>query len=68
MSGYAGLSMKMGNLVIHKKFKGSIGFVLNRATWSREPIYEVWWLKHYYDTGRKSPVYMWEVEVIDESR
>ena len=60
--------MKIGDLVAHPKYEGSIGFVLNRVTWSSEPIYEVWWFKHYYDTGRKSPVYDWEVEVISESR
>ena len=60
--------MKIGDLVAHPKYEGSIGFVLNRVTWSREPIYEVWWFKHYYDTGMKSPVYDWEVEVISESR
>jgi hypothetical protein len=60
--------MKVGDLVTNKRFKGSIGFVLNRATWTCEPVYEVMWLYHYYDTGMKSPVYDWEVEVIDESR
>jgi hypothetical protein len=60
--------VKVGDLVLHKKFKGSIGLVLNRVTWSREPIYEVMWFKHYYDTGKKSPVYKWEVEIINESR
>jgi len=60
--------MKKGSLVLHKHFKGSIGFVLNRVTWTCEPVYEVMWFKHYYDTGKKSPVYEWEVEVINESR
>ena len=63
-----GSTMKIGDLVLHKKFKGSIGFVLNRASWTWEPVYEVWWFKHYYDTGRKSPVYDWEVEVLNEDR
>ena len=60
--------MKIGDLVTNKRFKGSIGFVLNRATWTCEPVYAVMWLYHYYDTGMKSPVYDWEVEVINESR
>lgn len=60
--------MKVGDLVTNKRFKGSIGFVLNRAWWTCEPVYEVWWLYHYYDTGMKSPVYDWEVEVINEDR
>ena len=68
MSGCVGLSMKAGDLVIHKRFVGSIGFVLNRATWTIEPIFEVFWFKHYYDTNRASHVYDWEVEVIRESR
>lgn len=60
--------MKIGSLVLHKRFEGSIGFVLNRATWTCESVYEVMWFKHYYDTGKKSPVYDWEVEVIHEDR
>ena len=59
--------MKVGDLVIHKKYAGSTGFVLNRATWTVENVFEVIWFYHYYDTGRKSPVYDWEVEVISES-
>jgi len=60
--------MKIGSLVSHKRLEGSIGFVLERVTWTCEPVYEVMWFKHYYDTGRKSPVYEWEVEVISEGR
>ena len=59
--------MKVGDLVLHKRFKGSIGLVLNRVAWTCEPVYEVMWFKHYYDTGQKSPVYKWEVEIINES-
>ena len=60
--------MKTGDLVAHKDYDDSIGLVLNRVTWTCEPVYEVMWFKHYYDTGMKSPVYDWEVEVINESR
>ena len=60
--------MKTGDLVAHKDYDGSIGLVLNRVTWTCEPVYEVMWFKHYYDTGMKSPVYDWEVEVLNESR
>ncbi len=60
--------MKVGDLVTNKRFKGSIGFVLNRATWTCESVYEIMWFKHYYDTGMKAPVYDWEVEVINEDR
>ena len=60
--------MKKGDLVAHKDYDGSIGLVLNRATWTCESVYEVMWFKHYYDTGMKSPVYDWEVEMIDEER
>ena len=56
--------MKTGDLVAHKDYDGSIGLVLNRATWTCEPVYEVMWFKHYYDTGMKSPVYDWEVDEI----
>jgi hypothetical protein len=60
--------MKVGDLVIHPKYTGSIGFVVERVTWTCEPVYVVMWFKHYYDTGMRSPVYDWEVEVINESR
>ena len=60
--------MKIGSLVLHKRFEGSIGFVLNRATWTCESVYEVMWFKHYYDTGKKYPVYDWAVEVKNEDR
>lgn len=60
--------MKVGDLVTNKRFKGSIGFVLNRATWTCESVYEIIWFKHYHYTGMKAPVYDWEVEVINEDR
>ena len=59
--------MKVGDLVTHREYKGSIGFVLQKKWWNQH-VYEVMWFKHYYDTGMKSPVYDWEVEVINESR
>ena len=60
--------MKIGDLVLHKSFKGAIGFVVNRATWTCEPVWLVYWIYHYYDTSCVSPVYDWEIEAIDESR
>ena len=58
--------MQKGDLVVHKKFDGSIGVVKHRCTWARkdEVVWAVYWFYHYYDTGRVSPVYDWEVEVV----
>ena len=56
--------MKVGDLVAHKKYDGSIGFITHRCTWTCEPVWAVMWFYHYYDTGHVSPVYEWEVEVV----
>ena len=55
--------MKIGDLVEHKDYKGSIGVVKHRCTWAREDevVWAVYWFHHYYDTGHVSPIYDWEV-------
>ena len=59
--------MQKGDLVAHKNYKGSIGVVKHRCTWSKntgENIWAVYWFNHLYDTGQVSPIYDWEVEVV----
>ena len=56
--------MQKGDLVAHKKYKGSIGFVTHRCTWTCEPVWAVYWFYHYHDTGHVSPIYDWEVEPV----
>ena len=57
--------MKVGDLVTHKYYDGSIGVVVSSRIGN---AWRVMWFKHYYDTGFVSPVYEFEVEVINESR
>ena len=59
--------MKVGDLVEHKDYKGSIGVVKHRCTWAKntgENIWAVFWFHHYYDTRHVSPVYDWEVVAV----
>ena len=62
--------MQVGDLVIHKNYKGSIGFIVNKATWPRpnETVFEVMWFHHFYDTGCISPVYEFEIRGVYASR
>ena len=63
-----GDNMNVGDLVVHKNYDGSIGVIKHRCTWTCEIVWAVYWFYHYYDTGHVSPIYDWEVEVVNGNR